>query len=278
MWGGPQPLITVQQVLENVVGGIADVGLRIDDEPRFTCEPPRRSLRGGRCTTGPLRRQFSAARGTADTFAREAGIKAHSPSRSLLFEFVGPRVAHDLQRPEAMTGRGPRHRRRNRSGDDVVLFRLGPPRQRSSRKHRSSSKAVESSNSSSACSRTTPAPSHSAAPQLRAPPRGAATRPSARAPPVGGADRRDPCRLTAGLKRLPCGQRPATLQLPDELRQPFEPRVTAITLHRDDEVPGQRPRIHHRILPQEPLRSQVVDVRVVPAARSRAANWVAMSR
>ena len=234
-----QPLITVQEMLENVVGGIADVGLRVDDEPRFAC-----GRQDVLCVQ--VGAQQDALRGSSrqraeqlDTSTSEADIKAHSPSCSLLFEFVGPRVAHDLQRPEAMTGHGFAPQSPQQVCDHGVLFRLRSPRQRSSRNapleqqrggvveffdrvQSHDARSIPFAQPLSFVGRFVVAP-RELQHELRT---------------VGGADRRDPCRLTAGLKRLPCGQRPATLQLPDELRQSFEPRVTAITLHRDDEVPG----------------------------------------
>ena len=162
---GLQPLRAVEQVLQRVVRGVADVRLRVDEQPR----PRSRGQHVARVQVGGQQHRRSALAGSARNSAmpvpRQAGVHA-GPGR--------PRAAPRTPRPtsrtcRAATGTVPGRRLRPTAG---AAARRSPrpapaPAGRPAAcpgRHRSSSSAIVSSESSAAYSRTAPCPAHTRSP------------------------------------------------------------------------------------------------------------------
>ncbi len=106
-WVDAQTLTTVHDVLDDVVRRIADVRLRIDDEPRLALS--REDVAGvkiGAQQNVPVGVAGKAAQ-QGDSVPRQARVEGgRRGSGSLLLELISPHVAHRLKRPEPLTGRG----------------------------------------------------------------------------------------------------------------------------------------------------------------------------
>lgn len=128
-----QPLLAGQQVLERIVGGVPDVGLRVDGQPRLPL--------GGQHVAGmevgaQEQVSFIGCRQRAeqlDVVSGETAIEATSTGRDLRLELVRPGVAHDLKRSKPVTLTGFAPQPEQQAGDDLVLLGFGPTGQRGSR-------------------------------------------------------------------------------------------------------------------------------------------------
>ena len=93
---GLQSLITVEHVLERVVGRITDVRLGIDDEPRFSYR--RQDVPGVEVGAQQHLTFGGGGQGAEqfDAFPSEARVEIPASGRDLLRELVGPLLAHVL--------------------------------------------------------------------------------------------------------------------------------------------------------------------------------------
>jgi hypothetical protein len=187
---------------------------------------------------GPVGRRRECPK-QRDAVARQARVEPSSIGQGLLFELVRPRVAHDLQRPEAVTGRGGQPEPAQQPGDDGVLLGLGSTCQAGSG-HTSLEEqggCVVELVGGMESDRTVSAPGAQAVGlvgRLRVPP----CHLQHQVPTGITAGRGHPGRLTARLERLTELERPPFSQARHGHRQGCHPRSTAIPLRRLDEVPG----------------------------------------
>ncbi len=124
---GGQPAVAVEHVLQQVVGGVTDIGLGVDYQPRFP-------LRGENVVTVQVGgKQHLAVRGVRqfpeqrDPGPGQAWVDAVGGSGGivLLLEFLRPRRAHLRERAERAARMRCRPEPAQQPGNDRVLLGLG---------------------------------------------------------------------------------------------------------------------------------------------------------
>ena len=226
---GGQPALAVEQVLQHVVGRVADVRVGVDQQPR----PAARGQHVARVQVDDQQQLRLGVPGQAAEQlpcpARASpGSSTLRPGRVAGLELVGPGVAQLDQRAERVTGRGFVPQLAQQPGHHLVLLGLAgampTARCRAGRVPAAARCCGRTGRAS--CSRTAPRSRQARSPAasccgVRVPP----TDLEHQVPAGRVAGRGHPGHLAAGLERRPEGQRPALR--PARARCPAARRSTA---------------------------------------------------